>query len=851
MPRTHLPHILLKEKPAESIFTSPKGGGQNPKLPERDRKKHANFLLNRLKDAWLKAENEKKRAVSHSTRNGVYLEIKGEEGYELTTKSLENQRSKDKKKWIRLLNVRKVKHIHIDKITKEEEELYETIATIFVPVSQKKYFANKISKYATELTKTDKFMNKALVESISDIQNALLVESFWQDHRDLIPADKSEWCEVWLSNDSDEVIHRFDRCLKDLRIISKHGHIKFPERIVKLVYATRTQLENLTRNSDDIAEYRKAKVTAEFWTKMDKHEETQWVQNLLERLKVDRESLISICLLDTGVNCGHPLLSPLLAPVDCQSVVPLWETNDHKGHGTLMAGISAYGDLANALESNGPVIINHVLESVKILPPPKYGHNAPELWGYITSQAISQAEIQSPFRKRINCMSVTSDDAWDRGKPSSWSGALDQITSGVDDKGKRLIIVSAGNADIKSRKDYPDAQITDSIHDPGQSWNALTVGAYTQLNTISDPTFRGYTPIARPNQLSPFSTTSFTWEDIWPIKPEIVMEGGNAAADAGGFITECADLSMLSTHYDPQTKLLDYINQTSSAASLAANFAARIQSLYPDYWPETIRALMVHSAEWPDALKRQFVRDESKTELRKLLRICGYGVPNLERALYSASNSLTLIAQAEIQPFITKGSERKTKDMHFYTLPWPAELLLTMRDVQVQMRITLSYFVEPGPGEIGWKDRYRYASHALRFDINSPGESDKEFKKRINQAARDENEERSRTISASTHWVIGQKARDKGSIHSDIWNGTAEELAASRFVAVSPRIGWWRERKHLGKCDSRTRYALIVSISSPELEVDIYTPVAQQVGVEVPVTSWGKRERPKKTDLRF
>jgi len=842
MPQTHLPHILLKEKPAESIFTNAKGGGQNPELPERDREKHANFLLDRLKDAWLKAENEKKRAVSHIARNGVYLEIKGEAGYELTTKSLENQRSRDKNKWIRLLNVRKVKHIHIDEITKEENELYETVATIFVPVSQKKYFANMISKYATELHYMGNFKNKALVESISDIQNALLVPSFWQDDLDIIPADKPEWCEVWLSNDSDEMIHRFEGCLKDLKIISKQGHIRFPERIVKLVYATRTQLEDLTRNSDDIAEYRKAKVTAEFWTKMDKREETQWVQNLLERLQVDREALISICLLDTGVNSGHPLLSPLLDPVDCQSVDPLWETHDHKGHGTQMAGISAYGDLANALESNGPVLINHVLESVKILPPPKYGHNEPELWGDITSQAISLAEIQSPFRKRINCMAVTSDDARDRGKPSSWSGALDQIASGIDDKDKRLIIISAGNADIKSRKDYPDAQLTDSIHDPGQSWNALTVGAYTQLNTISDPTFRGYTPIARPNQLSPFSTTSLTWEDKWPIKPEIVMEGGNAAADAGGFITECADLSLLSTHYAPQTKLLDYINQTSAAASLAAHFAARVQCLYPDYWPETIRALMVHSAEWPDELKRQFVRDGSKTELKKLLRICGYGVPNLERALYSTSNSLTLIAQAEIQPFMTKGSERKTKDMHFYKLPWPAEVLRNMDDARVQMRITLSYFVEPGPGEIGWKDRYRYASHALRFDINSPGESDAEFRKRINKAARDENEGHPGTSSPSPHWVIGQ-ARDKGSIHSDIWNGTAAELAASRFIAVSPRIGWWRERKHLGKCDSRTRYALIVSISSPELEVDIYTPVAQQVGVEVSVTSWGKAKK--------
>ena len=62
----------------------------------------------------------------------------------------------------------------------------------------------------------------------------------------------------------------------------------------------------------------------------------------------------------------------------------------------------------------------------------------------------------------------------------------------------------------------------------------------------------------------------------------------------------------------------------------------------------------------------------------------------------------------------------------------------------------------------------------------------------------------------------------------------AAQLADSHHIAVSPRIGR-RERKHLGKCASRTRYALIVSIYTPELEVDIYTPVAQQIGIIVPV----------------
>jgi len=153
----------------------------------------------------------------------------------------------------------------------------------------------------------------------------------------------------------------------------------------------------------------------------------------------------------------------------------------------------------------------------------------------------------------------------------------------------------------------------------------------------------------------------------------------------------------------------------------------------------------------------------------------------------------------------------------------------------VQMRVTLSYFIEPGPGEIGWKDRYRYASHALRFKVNSPGESKNEFLKRVNKAAREEDEGHPGTPSDSKYWFLGPNARDKGSINSDIWEGSAAELAASHFMAVYPIVGWWRERHHLGRWNSRTRYAFVVSISTPEEQVDIYTPVANQVGITIPI----------------
>jgi hypothetical protein len=333
------------------------------------------------------------------------------------------------------------------------------------------------------------------------------------------------------------------------------------------------------------------------------------------------------------------------------------------------------------------------------------------------------------------------------------------------------------------------------------------------------------------------------WEENkWPIKPEIVLEGGNLACDASGFATECDDLSPLSTYYDPQTSHFHPFNMTSTAAAQASWMAAHIQAQYPDFWPETIRALLVHSASWPDGLWRQFSGDGSKTALKILLSICGYGVPNLERALFSASNSLTLIAQADLQPFDRKRDDAgkgksgyRTKDMHLYELPWPKDVLRGLPDgTEVEMRVTLSYFIEPAPGEVGWQDRYRYASHALRFDLKSPTETKAQFVKRINKAAREEEEGHPGTQSASEHWKIGQ-TRDRGSIHSDIWQGTASELADSNIIAVAPRIGWWRERAHLGRWSRRTRYSLVVSITTTEESIDVYTPVANQVGITVPV----------------
>jgi hypothetical protein len=734
----------------------------------------------------------------------------------------------------RLLNIR----------TEGEGTNQETIATVYIPAGKERHFLKKFEKYATEIDgRSNKPKNFKLVDSIENIRLAIL-ESFWRDPPDSMPVTVAKWCEAWLRTGVDEeqthrTVDGFKTLCGQLNLEYQDEFLIFPERAVILVNANRDALTNLMKSSDNIAEFRLAKKTAGFWAELPPKEQAQWVQDLKKRLRVNPNANVAVTILDTGVNNGHELLSPVLVDDDCLSHNDSWGTNDHQGHGTNMAGLVAYGDLQNELEHSGPVEINHKLESVKILPP--QGGNNPKLWGDITQQAIGRVEIQSADRKHIGCMAITSDHETDRGRPSSWSAAIDALTAGYLDDNQRLFIVSAGNVDDQAYINYPNSNKIESVENPGQSWNALTVGAFTNKDRITDPDCKDHKALAPYGGLSPYSTTSLIWDQKkWPYKPDVVFEGGNLSQSPDGFIGNLQDLESLTTHYKMTERQFSTIYGTSCATAQAAWMAAQIQSAYPQAWPETVRGLMVHCANWTDALKQQFNVDNNspKSQIANMLRICGYGVPNINEAMSCAGNSLTLIAQEYIQPFDRKesGDGYRTKDMHIHKLPWPREVLLGLGATPVELRVTLSYFVEPGPGEVGWKDRYRYASHALRFDVNSATETERDFKARINDAARDEEYDRDTAPdSGASRWLIGSQNRRLGSIHSDIWKGTAADIAACNLIGVYPVIGWWRERHHLRRWNRRTRYSLIVSLHTPAETVDLYTPVANLLRIPIEI----------------
>ena len=200
-----------------------------------------------------------------------------------------------------------------------------------------------------------------------------------------------------------------------------------------------------------------------------------------------------------------------------------------------MAGLAALGDLTVTLAANGPIEVPFQLESVKIYPP--VGENPHELLGAITQGGVARAELAFPEHKRVFCLaSSTSEDSPHRGKPTSWAAEMDQLCAGIDQQPAmhRLICASAGNIWLNPyhRDNYPDQNELSEIEAPGQAWNVLTVGAYTNKIQIQGNGRDGWLPLAPQGDLSPTSrTSSLNWDPQWPIKPEIVLEGGNLGVD--------------------------------------------------------------------------------------------------------------------------------------------------------------------------------------------------------------------------------------------------------------------------------------------------------------------------------
>ena len=234
-------------------------------------------------------------------------------------------------------------------------------------------------------------------------------------------------------------------------------------------------------------------------------------------------SAVAVGIHDSGITHDHPYIQPVL--LGASSVVPgaPSTTDIADGHGTQMAGVAAYSRLAEGIVA-GQLVPDAWLVSVRLLESKEDAGGDPArepLWAERTTESIAAAEALAPQRPVIHNMSLGAENTTrERTDRTAWSVAVDVLAwnSGAG----RLFVVAAGNTEpITDRDDYPHLNLgPPHIQQPGQAWNALTVGGYTDLDrrTAQDEQMGYPEPLASAGSLSPHSRTAPGGNR--PLKPE-------------------------------------------------------------------------------------------------------------------------------------------------------------------------------------------------------------------------------------------------------------------------------------------------------------------------------------------
>ncbi len=825
-PHLHARNIGLASKEFRAVG---RGGTKEPS-PVEDRRQHAQKLRSDLEVVASQLDEIRKEQATIKVplkQRGMAIAIESREDESLFVSATARSTTQG----LKLLTLQ----VNPEKLQQRNQPAHD-LANFFVSRDSIKSLLKALGKYElwtdedgdfTDILGTDETetsrrpANFKLFESASLIRAANL-RDFWTDEIDKFPRKKSQttW-EVWTRLEYEEV---FSKTLNALEISCEGRPTQFIETAVRNIRATPDEMQILIRKSGAVVELRSASSFVSDYMNSLPDAQGGIVTELARRVVPAPASAPRIAILDTGVNPANPLLRSSLPRSRCYTVSDDWAVTDHDGHGTKMAGVALFGDLADADSGNSPIQLSASLESV-VVTAPVGGNDVP---AYDAIQKAIEL-VESEEAARVFCLAQTAAGEPEDGRPTSTSAVVDKLAY-ADGKNTRLICVAVGNVDHSDSEPYQVAEYIErnrrhGIQSPAQALNALSIGAFTNKAN-------GTVPLVAPaGDLSPTSRTSQEWIARAARKPDIVMEGGNFQIDRGGiFSRPSARNLVLTTSRAASSSPLAMTGETSAATAAAAHLASRLMARYPSFRTETIRGMMVHSAEWTPAMVAQLTdlgRSNSVSDpWATLLSRFGWGTPNEQRLFSSTESDMTLIVEDSLRPYELSDSDQlRLREMKYFKLPWPTAELRALNQTEVEMRCTLSYFIEPDPNAIA-RNRYdRYPSHRLKFDLRRFGESDAKAQLRYNALAEDD------LSSGATDdgWIAGKRLSGNGTLQHDIWRGPAYRLAERDGISVAPVKGWWSDIRQSERYRRKIRFSLMVSIRVPQGTANIYQPVSAAI----------------------
>ncbi|MGL4499855.1 MAG: S8 family peptidase [Planktothrix sp.] len=384
------------------------------------------------------------------------------------------------------------------------------------------------------------------------------------------------------------------------------------------------------------------------------------LSSLPEILSPDLEAT-GVLVIDSGVQRGHPLIGPTLGDSEVfpdpkhEFITGGPDDGDTTGgHGTGVAGIAIYGDIGECVKTKlfQPQVW---LFSARVTNE-KNQYDPELLLDTQIEAAIDYFVRNYPNCKVINISLGDSELIYQDGeKQFRLAARIDEIAYRLQHK-NIIFVISAGNFWYDSEspeliaKNYPNYLLSDKaqIIEPATAAIALTVGSLSMGKGSGDyPNDARRRAISKVEKYpSPFTRTGFGVDGM--IKPELVEFGGDFVLEGDRVIENDFGAAMITLKKDFQgSSLFKFYNGTSFSAPRVANLAAQLFNKFPHATSNLIRALIADSAQLPTHIPTS-LQGDSTNQLKKQLKIYGYGKPDFERAAYSRQNQVLLIEDNEV-----------------------------------------------------------------------------------------------------------------------------------------------------------------------------------------------------------